>query len=76
VAIEFGKIEVNQLESFFAATGAIRASQLDVRLYLGHCLANRIGQQADIFVGTLDVIERSLGTVTTHSADLLTSVLQ
>jgi hypothetical protein len=71
---QFRKIEVDELESFFAAVGAIRACQRDISLYFGECLANGIGQEADILLGTLDVIERSLGTVTTHSADLFIAI--
>jgi len=64
------KVEVNELKGLDAAFRIVCPGQRDVGLHLGQRILNGIREQANVLVGTLDVIERSLGTMTTHSAVL------
>src|SRR5580658_4485066 len=56
-------IKNNELKGFLTAIGAIRACQRKVSLSFGQSHIDRFREQRDVFVGALDVVERSLGAV-------------
>jgi hypothetical protein len=68
---ELRQIEVHYLERLFTAISAIGASQCDVGFNIGEGLLDRLRKQGDVFMGTFDVVERSLGFTMTHLCDLL-----
>ena len=54
----------------------IVAGKRDVCFHLVECLVNGIGKKRNIVVGTLNIVEGSLGTMMTHLADLLCTGLR
>lgn len=63
---EFREVEVDQLQGFLAPVRSFSGGHRHVRFHFRHGLMNSLGQKTDIFVGTLNVVERSLGTMMAH----------
>ena len=55
--------ENNELKGFLAAIGVVRARQREVGLGFRESHLDRFGQQGDVFMGALNIVERSLGAV-------------
>jgi len=63
VPSQFGHVVEDKLKCFFAAVGAIVACEGYVRFHFRKSDLDGFTQQRDIFVGTVDIVKRSLGAV-------------
>lgn len=64
MALQLVHVEKDQLERLHTATAsAFCACKLDIGLELGNRVFNCPRQQGHVFVGTFDVVERSLGVM-------------
>src|SRR5580698_7146055 len=63
VTLQLVHIKKHKLKGFLAAVRAVGGRQRDVRLDFGERDFNGFGEESDVFVGTFDVVERSLGAM-------------
>jgi hypothetical protein len=63
MSAELIQFEMHQLESFYAAIGAIGSGERNVGFNLGQSDIYSLGKQPDVFVGTFNAVEGRLGAV-------------